>query len=50
MDINEKMVQAGDLEKEIKEIDKIFLNEESVIMPASATTELCGAFLTLLCC
>ena len=40
---------AGNLKEELDEMEKIFHNEEGVVVEAS-TTARCGTFLTIYCC
>lgn len=49
MEKKDKFVCAGNLKEELDEMERIFQNEEGVVVAAS-TTERCGAFLTILCC
>ena len=48
--MKEKLMCAGSLENELEEMEKIFLNEDSVVAPASAMTDPCAILLTILCC
>lgn len=49
MEKKEKFVCAGNLKEELDEMEKIFHNEEGVVVEAS-TTARCGTFLTIYCC
>lgn len=49
MEKKDKFFCAGSLKEELDEMEKVFHNEESVVVEAS-TTARCGTFLTIICC
>lgn len=49
MEKKDKFFCAGSLREELSEMERIFQDEEGVVVEAS-TTARCGAFLTIYCC
>ena len=49
MEKNDRFISAGSLREELDEMERIFRDEEGVVVEAS-TTARCGYFLTILCC